>query len=66
MGLTVEGYPKSCQKNMRTILKEVVADPQTVYAMMLMTASLMDLDPADPEVAEMILEDCRSAGACKS
>lgn len=65
MGLTVEGYPKSCQENMRTILREVHADPQTAYAMMLMTASLMDLSPSDPKVAEMILDDCRSMGACK-
>lgn len=64
MGLTVEGYPKQYHKNLRTILAEVPADPQTAYAMMLLTASLMDLDPADPEVAEIILDDCKSILRC--
>ena len=58
MGLTVESYPEPCRKNMRTILDAVRADPQTIYAMMLMTATLMDLRPEDDEVMHMILQDC--------
>lgn len=58
MGLTVESYPEPCRKNMRTILDAVRADPQTIYAMMLMTAALMDLRPEDDEVMRMILQDC--------
>lgn len=51
-------YPKQCRKNIHTIVSEVGASEETAYAMMLMTATLMDLRPEDDEVLHMILQDC--------
>lgn len=51
-------YPKRCRKNIHTIVNEVGASEETAYAMMLMTAMLMDLRPEDDEVLHMILQDC--------
>ena len=51
-------YPKDCRKNIRRIVDEVGASVETAYAMMLMTAALMDLNPEDDEVAHIILQDC--------
>ena len=51
-------YPKNCRKNIKLIVNEIGASVETAYAMMLMTALLMDLNPEDDEVAEMILKDC--------
>lgn len=51
-------YPKSCRKNIKRLKHITGIDIETIYAMMLMTAALMDLHPEDDEVAEMILEDC--------
>ncbi len=51
-------YPKKCRKNIHRLVDSVGMGLETAYAMMLMTATLMDLDPGDDEVADMILEDC--------
>ena len=51
-------YPKRCRKNIHTIVNEVGASEETAYAMMLMTATLMDLHPEDDEVLHIILQDC--------
>ena len=51
-------YPKKCRKNIKIIVSEVGASVETAYAMMLMTALLMDLRPEDDEVLHMILQDC--------
>ena len=51
-------YPKKCRPSIRRIMNAVGAAPETAYAMMLMTAALMDLHPEDERVADMILEDC--------
>ena len=51
-------YPEKCRKNLNRISVLTGAGIETVYAMMLMTAMLMDLRPEDEKVAEMILEDC--------
>ena len=51
-------YPKKCRKSINTIVNEVGASVETAYAMMLMTAALMDLKPEDEEVIHIILEDC--------
>ena len=42
-------YPKICRKNIRRIESAVGASPETAYAMMLMTALLMDLHPEDEQ-----------------
>ena len=55
-------YPKRCRKSIHTIVNEVGASEETAYAMMLMTAMLMDLHPEDEEVLEMILQDCGVCG----
>ena len=51
-------YPKKCRKSIRRIMNEVGAGPETAYAMMLMTATLMDLNPEDEKVLHIILQDC--------
>lgn len=51
-------YPASCRKNIRRIVQATGISVETVYAMMLMTAALMDLFPEDDAVAEMVLQDC--------
>lgn len=51
-------YPRRCRKNIKRLVSEVGMGIETAYAMMLMTAMLMDLHPEDDEVAHMILQDC--------
>ena len=51
-------YPRKCRRNIRLLMNEIGTGPETAYAMMLMTAMLMDLHPEDDEVAEIILKDC--------
>jgi hypothetical protein len=51
-------YPKRCRRSIRTIVNEVGTSAETAYAMMLMTAMLMDLQPYDDEVVHIILQDC--------
>jgi len=51
-------YPKHCRKNIQRLVSEIGMSVETAYAMMLMTATLMDLNPGDDEVAHMILQDC--------
>ena len=57
-------YPKKCRRNIKLIVSEIGASVETAYAMMLMTAMLMDLNPEDDEVAEMILKDCGVSPDC--
>ena len=51
-------YPKKCRRNILLLMDEIGTAPETAYAMMLMTAMLMDLQPEDDAVAEIILKDC--------
>lgn len=51
-------YPKKCRESIKRIVNEVGASVETAYAMMLMTAMLMDLMPEDEKVLHIILEDC--------
>ena len=51
-------YPKACRQALKRIADETGASIETAYAMMLMTATLMDLRPEDGEVLEIILQDC--------
>ena len=51
-------YPKNCRKNISRITNATGASVETAYAMMLLTATLYDLDPSDPMVMKMILDDC--------
>ena len=49
----VMSYPKTCRKNITRIMNAVGSPAETTYAMMLMTAMLMDLRPDDERVADM-------------
>ena len=51
-------YPRCCSKSIRTLVNEIGVSVETAYAMMLMTATMMDLHPEDEEVCQMILKDC--------
>lgn len=51
-------YPRHCRRNIRTLMSRLCTDAQTAYAMILMTAALMDLSPDDDRVAETVLMDC--------
>lgn len=51
-------YPKKCRKNIHRIVEEIGTSEEIAYAMMLMTATLMDLNPEDDEVLHMIFQDC--------
>ena len=62
MGRTL--YPLKCRKNIRRVADGTGMDAETAYAMMLMTAMLMDLRPDDDAVADMILEDCGISPEC--
>lgn len=52
-------YSDACKANIQTIISAVDTEIKTAYAMILLTATLMDLSPEDPKVAEIILEDVR-------
>ena len=51
-------YPKNCRNSIRRIVSEVGASVETAYAMLLVTAALMDLRPDDDDVLHIILQDC--------
>lgn len=51
-------YPKMCRKSITRIVESVGTSVETAYAMMLMTATLMDLNPEDDSVVDIILKDC--------
>lgn len=51
-------YPRNCRKSIRTLVNEIGVSIETAYAMMLMTATLMDLHPEDEKVIDIILKDC--------
>ena len=57
-------YPKESRNNITRIMNALGVSPETAYAMMIMTAMLMDLHPEDSEVADMILEDCGISPEC--
>ena len=54
----IDNYPKRCRGNILRLKEMLCTDEQTAYSMMLLTSSLYDLDPSDPEVLLMILDDC--------
>ena len=51
-------YPARCRKGIRKLMNLLCTDAETAYAMMLMTATLMDLNTDDPKIVEFILDDC--------
>ena len=51
-------YPKHCRKSIRTLVGEIGMSAETAYAMILLTAALMDLEPEDEDVVDIILKDC--------
>lgn len=57
-------YPNGCRKNINRVVNATGVSVETAYAMMLLTATLMDLRPEDSEVSDMILEDCGISPEC--
>lgn len=51
-------FPKRCRKGIDTLTDMIGMSHETAYAMMVMTAALMDLKPEDEEVVHIILQDC--------
>lgn len=51
-------YPRRCRHSIRRLMNEIGTSPETAYAMMLMTAMLMDLPVDDKQVVHIILQDC--------
>ena len=51
-------YPKACRESIRRITDILGTCAETAYAMILMTAALMDLRPEDDLVVEYIFRDC--------
>ena len=51
-------YPERYRKSIRKIADRVGTSPETAFAMILMTSTLMDLHPEDDEVVHIILKDC--------
>ena len=51
-------YPRNCRRSLTRLMNEIGMSVETAYAMMLMTATLMDLHPEDDEVVHIILQDC--------
>ena len=51
-------FPERYVKNIRELMTALGTDEETAFNMMLMTATLMDLNPEDEEVVRMILDDC--------
>lgn len=51
-------YPKRFRNGIRTLQDNIGTSVETSYAMMLMTAALMDLSPDDERVVHIILQDC--------
>lgn len=50
--------PDSYEANVSKIMQYIKTDADTALATILMTATLMDLNPDDPRVADIILDDC--------
>lgn len=51
-------YPKECRKSIQRLTDEVGISTETAYAMLMITAVLMDLRPGDEQVLNIVLEDC--------
>ena len=56
--MDIHDYPKRLHKGIRELVDRLCTTPETAYRMMLMTALLMDLNPEDDRVIELILLDC--------
>ena len=54
----INTYPVSSRRSISKLSSMLSTDYQTAYAMMLLTAALMDLHPNDSKVIDMILADC--------
>ena len=55
-----ERYPRHCRRNIRRLADMLCADMDTAYRLILMTATLMDLNTGDDKVIDMILTDCKA------
>lgn len=51
-------YPARCRSSISALAKTLSINAETAYAMLLMTAALMDLDPGDDLTLRTVLADC--------
>lgn len=51
-------YPANCRRSIRKLTDVLGVSDETAYAMILMTATLMDLRPDDSKVTMLVLQDC--------
>ena len=51
-------YPRRCRKGINRLMHMLSTDSDTAFAMIRMTATLMDLDLDDEKVVDIILMDC--------
>ena len=51
-------FPNRYQGNIRRLMDRLQVDEETAMAMLLMTATLMDLYPEDSRVADTVLQNC--------
>jgi len=56
--MNLKAYPARYHKNIKRLCNMLCTQPETAYAMMLLTATLSDLRPDDEQVVTMILNDC--------
>ena len=54
----INNYPAASRRSITKLSSMLSTDYQTAYAMMLLTAALMDLHPNDSKVIDTILTDC--------
>lgn len=52
-------HSEQYRKGVERILAEVSIDADTAMAMILLTATLMDLCPWDSEVVDIVISDCK-------
>lgn len=51
-------YPLKCRKSIRILTDEIGMSADIAFKQILLTAALMDLNPEDDAVVDMILQDC--------
>lgn len=53
----IRDFPRTYRKSIRKVSKKLKTDYVTAYRMLLLEALLYDLNPADAEVADLLIED---------
>lgn len=64
MSKAIEEYPEQYREKILFISERTGIDYASAIALMMLTATLMDLRPGDEKVMDMIMEDFRRNQAC--